>query len=127
MVKRVIIGKRGTDYGLFISPPGVDADTASPDQLLVNLTLAVSQIVMIGIAPVGSNVVPLGFTRSPYVLLNTFQVLNNVSYSFAGRVRPSPFDVEASGATATINSNGLSMTVNSGLGCGFTVLNQAYT
>jgi len=128
MTKRVVLGRRADNtYGLFISVPGVDVDYASSDQLLVGLTQATSQIVMIGVVGAGSTLVPLGFTRSPFVLLNTFQSMNNTLYTFAGRMKPSPFDVEANGARSQINGNGASMTVSSGLGCGYTVANAAYT
>lgn len=128
MTKRVVIGRRlDNTYGLFISAPGVDVDYASPDQLLLGLTQAVSQIVMIGAVPAGATLVPLGFSRSPFVILNTFQSINNTLYTFTGRMKPSPYDVEANGARAQINGNGLSMTVSTGLGCGYTVANAAYT
>lgn len=129
MIPGVILGRRALnnpDVGLFIAPAGVNAETASPDQLVVNLTQAISQIVMIGSVPAGSTVVPLGFTRPPYVLLNTFQVIaDGVGSTFSGRFRPSPFDVQSNGARAIINNNGQSMTVVSGLGSSFVVLNKA--
>ena len=37
MAKRVLLGKKGSDYGLFISKPGVDVTTTtSPKDLLFN-------------------------------------------------------------------------------------------
>ena len=37
MAKRVLLGKKGSDYGLFISKPGVDVTTtSSPKDLLFN-------------------------------------------------------------------------------------------
>lgn len=44
-----IIGKRGAENGIFIAPPGVDAETASPEQLLLHLTSSTSQIFMRGV------------------------------------------------------------------------------
>ncbi len=38
MVDRVILGKRGTQSGLFISKPGFDVNVASDDQLLFRTT-----------------------------------------------------------------------------------------
>jgi len=34
MSKRILLGKKGSSYGLFVSKPGVDVDTANTDQLI---------------------------------------------------------------------------------------------
>jgi hypothetical protein len=38
MSKRVLLGKKGSTYGLFISKPGVDVTTANADQLIFDST-----------------------------------------------------------------------------------------
>ena len=38
MSKRVLLGKKGSNYGLFVSKPGVDVDTANADQLIFDST-----------------------------------------------------------------------------------------
>jgi hypothetical protein len=38
MSKRVLLGKKGSTYGLFISKPGVDVTSADTDQLIFDST-----------------------------------------------------------------------------------------
>jgi hypothetical protein len=38
MSKRILLGKKGSTYGLFISKPGVDVDNANTDQLIFDST-----------------------------------------------------------------------------------------
>lgn len=40
MSKRVLLGKKGSTYGLFISKPGVDVTSANTDQLVFDSTAA---------------------------------------------------------------------------------------
>lgn len=127
MIPRVIIGKARGTYGLFVSPSGGNVETAPDAQLLINLTQKVSQIVMIGYVGGGTTVVPLGFSRAPFVFLNTVQALSNGLYTFAGRLSPAPYDAEGNGSRAFINGNGASMTISAGLAANFTVYNSAWT
>jgi hypothetical protein len=45
-----LLGPRGAEDGVFIAPPGVDALTATPEQLLLHVTSAVPQIAIRGTA-----------------------------------------------------------------------------
>ena len=49
MATTFILGKRGSEYGVFVAPPGVDASTASADQLLLHITNNTGQIIQRGL------------------------------------------------------------------------------
>lgn len=73
MTRRVILGKRGVAYGLWVSRPGIDVLTASEDDLLLSMDTENLQIVASGIAAdpgnTGSRTITipaLGF--KPYVI-----------------------------------------------------------
>ena len=68
---RFIHGKRGSEFGVFISPPGVDASVASADELTLHITTATAQIAMMGVvaAPFPRDV-PHGLGYAPIVLPN---------------------------------------------------------
>lgn len=117
MTTRIVLGARANgDVGIFVSPPGVDADTAADASLSLNVTAKVSQLIAIGRVTTAS-VVPLALARSPFVFICS-------EYDFAaitghtlgpGPLRPSPPNLTGpTPATAVINSNGVSMTVTLG-------------
>lgn len=78
-ITRIILGG-----GIRISPPGVDAETATPDQLLLHITSATSQIAMQGtVAPPFPRIVPhvLGYTPIVFPnLISTKLVDGSFSY-----------------------------------------------
>lgn len=121
MIDGVIIGKRvptiDSDVGLFISPPGVDAETAPDNQLTLGISTLIPQMIMLGQTASVSETVPIGVSRTPLVLITSLQSMKDVfGYDFAtGPLRPSPWDTEANNATATINGNGASMTITCAL------------
>lgn len=49
-IPRFRLGYRGSESGVFVSPPGVNALTATPEQLLLHVTSATAQIAMQGVA-----------------------------------------------------------------------------
>lgn len=49
MTATYIFGKRGTEVGVFIAPPAIDAATASADQLLIHISNVSMQIVQRGL------------------------------------------------------------------------------
>lgn len=70
-MKRFILGKRGSEWGVFISPPGIDAAIAPASSLLLHVTSATSQIAMQGVvAPSFPKVVPHILGYAPIVLPN---------------------------------------------------------
>lgn len=91
---RWILGNRpnpiipGTDeFGVFVSPPGVNALTATPEQLLLHVTSATAQIVMQGIASSPfPRVVPHSLGYEPIVFPNLVSTkLSGGTFSY---VRP---------------------------------------
>lgn len=129
MTKRVVIGPRANgDVGVFISPPGVDADTAADSALKMSITSKVSTLLLVGRVAAGSHSIPLGLGRSPYVQITS-------EWNFAGIVghvlgpgpfRPSPPPL-GSNATCTIVSNGVSMSISAPYTLVYEVYAQAFT
>lgn len=84
MTNRVLLGKKGSDYGLWVSKPGQNVLTASDDNMLLSTDFQAFQIVASGVINNPSNntdynlTIPnLGFT--PIVLLGGSHVC---AYSF---------------------------------------------
>lgn len=71
-VPRVVLGRRpGPEFGVFVSPEGIDATTAPASALLLHITSAVPQIYMLGVAVSPfPRVVPHGLTYAPLVFPN---------------------------------------------------------
>jgi len=126
---RVVIGPRNNgDVGVFVSPAGVNADTASDSSLMLNITSKVSQLLLAGKLTVSGTVL-LGLSRSPYVFLTSqFDFTTIIGFPGGpGPIRPSPaIGLSASGAT--INSNGVSMTITTaGVPCSYLVYGIPFT
>jgi hypothetical protein len=129
MTKRVVIGPRNNgDVGVFVSPVGVDADTAADSALLLSITSKVSQLILLGRVSVGSNLVSLGLTRSPFVFLTSQWDFSGVAGHTLGPgpFRPSP-PPSGSVSSLVINSNGVSMTISAAYTCVYQVYGQAFT
>ena len=127
-LKRMVIGPRANgDNGIFISPPGVDADTAADAALVLNVTSKVSQLILLG-RIAGSGTIPLGLSRSPFVFITSQWDWSGVigHTTGPGPFRPSPPPFGAA-STATINSNGASMTISSIYSVLYQVYGQAFT
>ncbi len=90
--RRIVIGKRadGT-LGVFVSPAGIDAHTATDAQLLLNISSKVPQLILLG-AVASSQSVVLGTGRAPYVFLTNRQSMVGVpGYgNLDGPIRPAP-------------------------------------
>lgn len=81
-----IIGLRGTEHGIFIAPPGIDAETAAAEQLMLHLTAATAQSAIIGVAtPAFPRVVPHLLGYPPIVFPNL--ISTDIVAGF-GYVRP---------------------------------------
>lgn len=128
MTKRIIIGPRANgDVGMFVSPVGVDADTAADSALLLSATSKVSQLILMSRVS-SSTTIPLGLSRSPYVLITSQWDWTGVAGHTLGPgpFRPSP----VAGGIASyvqINSNGASMFVSCVLPTLYEVYGQAFT
>lgn len=128
MTRRIVLGPRGNgDVGLFVSPPGVDAFTASDASLLLNVTSKVSQLILLG-RITSSQTIALGLGRSPLVFITSQFDFSGVIGHTAGpgpfRPSPPPFGTRS---TATINGNGLSMTLSIAYPTTYQVYSQAFT
>lgn len=105
MANRVLLGKKGTEYGLWISKPGVDVTTANTDQLLFsssNSAFKYGQVLAKGshtfpttagsthsvTVTMPTNKEPYVFwytdTNSTYSPISVYENLVDVSYSFSG-------------------------------------------
>lgn len=102
MSRQVVIGGRadGTD-GIFVAPPGVDALFATDDQLLLNISSKISQLLLFGSIDTSQTVV-IGAGRAPFVLITGRMTMGGVpGYGdLTGPVRPSP-----NGVYGTSSSN----------------------
>jgi hypothetical protein len=139
--RRVVIGKRGDGtYGIFVSKPGFDANSAASGNLMLNITSKVSTLLMMG-KVASSQVIALGLSRSPIVLVTTQNSLSGLpGYGGSGGpCRPSPlmsltpdghggYVVGSSPpGTAIINSNGASMTISCSGPTVYAVYSKAFT
>jgi hypothetical protein len=74
MANRVLLGSKGGQQGLYISKPGVDVLTASPDQLLFDTRLGhYGSVIAFGTATAGS---VINFPTMPYIPM-AFVMLTN--------------------------------------------------
>jgi len=105
MANRVLLGKKGTEYGLWISKPGVDVTTANTDQLLFSSSNSVFKYGQVLASNTHTFSTTAGTTHSvtvtmpvnkePYVFwytdsnttytpLSLYEAYVDVSYSFSG-------------------------------------------
>jgi len=78
MTRRVILGQRGSQYGLWVSPPGVDANTVSDSAALFSMSMKY----LMALAS-GTFVCPAGGSRTRVSFGQTFPV---VPFLFCGRL-----------------------------------------
>jgi hypothetical protein len=129
MSRRVRVGARANgDVGLFIGPPGADANTAPDAALILNVSSKVSQLILMGRA-MQSVTVPLGLKHSPFVFLTSqFDWANVIGHTLGpGPFRPSPpFIASATPSTVAINNHGESMTLNLALPATYQVYSATF-
>jgi hypothetical protein len=110
-MKAFILGFRGGEYGIFVPQWGVDADTATADQLQLYVSNKIDQILLNGVGTPGQTV-PLGITGYvPMVLIYT--ITNTVIGAPLGLVRPFPNVWQSGGGTAASVTQS-SMTLSGG-------------
>jgi hypothetical protein len=141
-VRRVVIGKRGDGtYGIFASKDGFDAFSTADANLLLNISTKVSSLILLTHVS-STQTISLGLSRSPVAIVTSLNSLNSLP-GFPGGVpgpaRPSPFLVlipDGSGgfmfsrtpvASATINGNGASVTVNCSASTSLAVYSKPFT
>lgn len=114
MTRRVVLGPRANgDFGMFVSPPGVDAYTASDEQLNLSASNRLAQLLQIG-AVGGSTTIYLGLSIRPIVIL--FGTGNRtgelVGYpGVKGVARPAPLYGGDGNSFADIAGDGSSMAI----------------
>lgn len=127
MSRRVVAGIRANgDTGLFVSPPGVDAYTASDASLVLSIGSKVSQLVLLG-SVFSSQTISIGLGQQPIVLVTTYNSINLTGPGpRSGVIRPSPWASGQVSASVTINSGGLSMTVSTSVQTTYAVYAKAF-
>lgn len=134
MTSRVVIGSRANgDVGVFVSPPGVDALTAADSALRLGISSKISQLVALGVLS-GSATLALGFTRPPLVFVTSRATLSALPDmgGLDGPARPSPIGISGAytnltdPSTATINSNGASVTFSLGSAAFYAIYNETF-
>lgn len=129
MTRRVVIGQRANgDFGIFCSPPGVDAYTAPDDALNLSASNRVTQLLQIGVLGSTSSVY-LGLSVRPLVLIfgtgNQGGELPGYA-GVSGVARPAPLYGSDTNAAADIASDGSSMTVICGARTIYAVYNRQF-
>lgn len=128
MTKRVVIGHRANgDVGMFVSPPGVDADTAADSALLLSVTAKVSQLILVGHVSGSAAGIVLGLSQRPFVFITSqFDFAGVPGHATGpGPCRPSPMNLVTS-STATINSSGATMDISTSLPVSYFVYGAAF-
>ena len=129
-MKRIVLGPRANgDVGLFISPPGVDADTAADSALVLNVTSKKSQLILLGSISPSGGLIPLGLGQKPFIFITSqWNFSGVIGHTLgAGPMRPSPMLGGLSQAsTATVNSGGSSMTIACTTKTTFAVYSQVF-
>ncbi len=129
MTRRVVIGRRANgDYGIFASPPGVDAFTAPDDQLNLSASNRVVQLLQMGVLGSSSSVY-LGLSVRPIVLIfgsgNTAGELPGYP-GVVGVARPAPLYNTDPQAYTDIASDGSSMFVTCATRTIYAVYNRQF-
>jgi hypothetical protein len=129
MTRRVVLGQRANgDYGLFVSPPGIDAYTAPDDQLNLSASNRLTQMLQIGVVTESQNV-HLGLTVRPIVMLfgsgNTTGELPGYP-GIVGVARPAPLFGGDPIAYADIASDGSTMAITCSTRTIFAVYNRDF-
>ena len=125
MIPRVVIGQRvagSSEFGIWASPAGVNAETASPTSLILQMTNLVDQILAAG-SVAGSTTVPLGLNARPIALLSRGGLSSIVGLSNIV-VRPYPFGFYTDNAFMSVSASSLSISA-SGV-CDYVVFKRAF-
>lgn len=65
---RVLIGKRGSDLGMWCSKPGFDVKTTGPENMIFDMGSRSEQILQQGFAAPGATIA-LGYSAAPAILV----------------------------------------------------------
>lgn len=121
MSRRIYIGVRDGVPGLYVSKPGYDALTADPTNMLLMMSQRYSNLLKLGVVA-GTATVALGYGAKPFITITGVSDLTGLSdivipANAKGPLRPSPpwyrSDVGYQDSSATVASDGSSMTITS--------------
>jgi hypothetical protein len=123
MTRRVVIGPRANgDKGVFVSPAGVDAFTATDAQLLLSITDRIPQLLQMGFLS-SSTTIFMGLSSQPFVLLfNSANMSAIPGYTQVGPARPAPIFNTDTQSYADL-SGGTSMFITCGQRTSYQVYN----
>ena len=113
MIPRVVIGQRvlgGSEFGIWASPAGVNAETASATSLILQMTNLVEQVLLAGTVS-GSTVVPLNLDARPIALLSRISGGGIVGLGSVV-VRPYPFGFYTDNAFMSVGAASLSISAS---------------
>lgn len=118
MTRRLIIGKRGAEAGIWLSKPGIDAEIAGAADLLLAITGAAEQLILFGSANVFPATIILGLSQRPFVFLSTRAPgppeVNDARVIENSYWRPFPFDTFANhNAQADVSPASMTITAAS--------------
>lgn len=123
MTAAFILGKRGSENGVFIAPPSVDATTATSDQLLLHITKNIAQLVMRGQAYPLPKDVTLGFgSYVPVVILTAYGAPTGWG---SGYLRPYGNYWVQNVTKATVSSSTMHISTTGATSCGYLVFNRS--
>jgi hypothetical protein len=128
MKGRVVIGPRSNGaVGVFVSPPGVDADTAADSALTMSITAKVSQLILLGHVSGSAAGIVLGVSQRPFVFLTSKYNFAGVPghTTGAGPLRPSP-PPGTGPAFATIQGGGATMDISAPSPCVYAVYGHVF-
>jgi hypothetical protein len=113
MANRVLLGKRGSDYGLWVSKPGVNVLTCDPEDMIFDTDLDYGQVVAKGSVSSATNVsVTVRDGVDPYVVAKGYSGTTISTRQLATAVNTYNFFVaNASDCVITYSGSGNSGTV----------------
>ncbi len=131
MSRRLRLGERSNgDVGLFISKPTFDAYSTSDSNLVMNVSIKKSQLILLGsIASPGGTIV-LGLGQKPFIFLTSqWNFSGVIGHTLgSGPMRPSPMLGGASARSeAAVNSGGASMSITCSTKTTYAVYSQVFS
>lgn len=107
---QIVIGKRGAAYGIWATPAGIDALTATDAQCSLNMSDFVSQLIMRGSVTGLPKTVALGLPVAPVVMITTLSTFNGLT----GMIRPYPNTKLYATKNCTATVTGTDMVISGG-------------
>lgn len=115
-----IIGPRGTEFGVFVAPPGIDARFATPAQLLLHISQFAAQIILRGFV-VGGGFVPFSLPYAPIALPTSLALDLNNNF---GAVTPWYNGANLGQSTIATSTSGITVSNTNGDRVGYLVFSS---